>query len=322
MFAASLTFTTRLGEPEDGYFTLSASELLAANTKTYKVGYSIIDPTGATIKAMPVSHDFTFLGGAGNSDMTVLLPKGVDGKYIQGDYKVSVRYYFTDGGGDSAPTTLQRTYYWTPVVAPGSGIGLDVDLSGTASCVNGLIKAVDKTDYTGRVITSRSLTLKPPTVTGQPTPANTVGSSTVNADLLVQTTTLYDNVEWTATLDVVWGSLSAGTIEVILDVRTINSIVVTVSCQLDYCSLANCMEIDFLAFETKTCGTGGFGSLSSVEIGNMLYKGQLFQLGFMKQKCGDMVSAKSYFDKLKALSADCGCGCEGTTEPVKFVAWT
>ena len=49
---------------------------------------------------------------------------------------------------------------------------------------------------------------------------------------------------------------------------------------------------------------------------------QLFQLGFMKQKCGDMVAAKTYFDKLEALSADCGCGCDETTDPVKFVAWT
>jgi len=325
-FYSKVTFTTKLGDANDGKFTVFASAIGESNTRTYKVGYSVVDPTGVTIKTMPVlpgTPDFSFLGGASNSQSTLAIPLATDGKYLQGDYVITVKYYYTVGGGDSSPETFERTYYFTPVVIPGNATGSDVVLTVSASCVTGLIKAVDNTDYTGRVISARTLTLVPPTVPGQPTPANTVASGT-SGTLTAQTTTLFDNVTWNASLDCSWTleSVDALTFDIQETVRTINAKEIPVTCQLDYCALANCVEADFNALATETCGTGGFAALSPTQIGNILYKSQLFMLGFLKEQCGDMVAAKKYFDQLKEVSGDCGCGCGDTTSPTPFVAWT
>lgn len=323
-FIAKTTFTTKLGDANDGKITIFANGSAVPSLNTYMVGYSVVDPTGVEIKAMPGIglFDFDFIGGGvGASQSTLAIPVDTDGKYLKGDYVINIRYQIDTASAITAPVTLTRTYYYAPVVNPGDATGSDVVLTVSASCVTGLIKGIDNTVYTGRTISARTLTLFPPTITGQPTPANTVASGT-SGTLTAQTTTLFDNVTWNASLDCSWSSTSAGDFDIDEVVRTINAKEIPVTCQLDYCALANCVEADFNALATETCGTGGFAALSPTQIGNILYKSQLFMLGFLKEQCGDMVAAKKYFDQLKEVSGDCGCGCSDTTSPTPFVAWT
>lgn len=266
-------------------------------------GIALADVTGTVTVTYP-DGDSTIAAINPSTSLvnnTIAIPQDANGDYMQGIYTFAYSIVVT-GSVQPGTYTTSSNYDYCPTLAfPASGCYLP-QIAFISDCFCLRITATDETDYGTPTTITRDIILYPPPSLGLPSvstsaaslvyPFSYTGGYEVAVDTLV---TYVDGI-------------------VTVSGRVKGSCYEEVKCDVNLCSLYNCMKKMFASLERKAGLLGGKNNLplelqdkwdTLIEL-DMLFDHAL--------KCGQYADAQTYYDRIEAL-VDCDCGCQEGAGP-------
>lgn len=297
------------GSANDGKIRLLFTDDGLGPSGDTTVSWGIIGPLGQDVKAFPIAPDLLVPDG-GTQIIYVPIPLNSDGTYMGGSYVFTVEY--TDGGTLDI-VSLSYSFDYAPVVLPGDPTSGPASLSASFNCLNGKITTQDTSVLPeGSVLTTRLLTVTPPTIAGQPSP---VVASTALANLEVDFE--WNNAPYQVTLSrLITTTTDFGDMQVLVVERFVATETLTIVCNTDLCDAAACMASEFESLEAEACGGGGWAMLTAKQKAKLEKAMYRTVISMAYRQCGNFNKAAEW--AALADTCDCGCGDAATTGPSPY----
>lgn len=321
----TISFNTTPGHSLEGLISIRAEEPVVVPGNFWHVYFTIIAPDDSTI------YEASDLGGTGDIVVpfgnTVVegyaIPLDSNGEYMAGGYTIQV---WTKLVSDIVPIpdaemVVDAFYPYHPHNVPTTTANSNVITVETLSCITGLLKGRDATDYDTQEFTlvDRTLTIEPPAIDGR--------ADVVDTDTDVQIVVAYANIAYPITYnvsyyyDIVTGSVSPSVV-----IRSFAGVLKTVNVNVDcggnLCSVLNCFKTYMDGLRSKAVAAGGFHRLPGDTIANYELIIGYLTLAFGFKSCGNTAAQIAAIDEAEVLLGACGCNCAecSNTDPIPFVA--
>jgi hypothetical protein len=268
---------------------------------TERAFIGIVDPTGESIKDVDFSTPDLNIN-AGLLEFLHDISTDAQGSWLTGKYVITIYQDVITNPGVYSLNTYE--FDFCPVEPT-------IDLDFNANCICGQITVADNTDY-GSATVSRSMTIVPPTIPGQPAPSNIVTSSSSH-----QFSFSWANVKYQVSLRV---RLTTNVISgVVIEEYVLHSEYFDVACTYNLCSLISCIQGRFSELIQDAASAGGILSLSKSKVDEWLKLTKDMALHNALVDCGDYDGAQDLYDQILA-DIDCNCGCDepGDGKPVQI----
>jgi len=278
------------------------------------IRFKIVDPTGVVVRDYPVSADYTVPGsppGGFVLAVTEDIPQNA-GDFVRGTYTFYGQVDPTVG----ATVVYEESHLYDPANGPdgetvrgsdGNYIGI---LTASADCRTAEVTFTDDTDHDGWTVDSRLITVQPPLIPGEATPA---AETTTDEELVLNFG--YTNVTYSGTLVVERSDSTAGTNWQFDQDETVEAAAsVEVDCGRGICDILPCLDSRFNSLYNKACSSGGWAKVPSQEMATMqalMFESMLYK---WHSDCGNYESAATYLTRINEITGGaCNCGCSGDT---------
>lgn len=269
----------------------------------YTVKWGVIGPLG-TVRDIGSDAGTAF---ANNGTVTVYedIPLDSSGAYLAGAYTFA--WTVVD---DTAEVFIEgtHTFDYSPAVGPSENGA--ATLVASYNCLSGKINVADATVLGDYTLETRTISVLPPQVAGQPLPvAQVTNDPTLELDIE------WNNAPYQVSLTIVrkLTITEDDTTFIVLEQFTANK-TLNIVCDTSMCSAAACLEKEITALDALACSKGDWSDLTPAEKAKAERSVYYGVLALLYRNCGDMNKAAEY----GAKAGDCGCGCssaDATTTP-------
>lgn len=295
-------FELRPGEANYGKIVITNSNpLQTGNERAY---IRITRPGGTIIKEQDLNAPDIDLPNTVD-EYTINIPTTTDGGWLAGTYLVEVAEdQSTDPGIYSE---FEYEFYWCP-------LELSAAIGFVANCVCARITVTDATQYGTATVISRTLTLIPPRIPGEPIP-----SATTSSESSMVVAFSWANVKYQVMLE---SEIEREIIPGVLSNEAINKTQwFDVVCDYDFCGLISCVVDEYQRLINLASQKGGLKNLPDYELDVWLKLNRDFQLHNAYIACGDYEAAQDMYNQIKEdLRCECGCGSASSRQPVAVSA--